>query len=394
VAIFDQSYFGNLHVGGGDAFAAVQWLCGADMKGRTAGDVVYTTLCNSQGGVEADLTVTTLSDGRYYFCAGGNTMTKDIEWMQRAFEHCPTELKDVTLTDDSKDWTILSVQGPHSRSLLSPLITSGHTLTDDSIPFSTCLEGVSIAGVAGIRILRLTFVGELGFELHVPHSQAAEVYEAVRTAGERHESEHGVPVRDAGYHAIDTLSAEKNYRHWHADLCNRDSPMEAGVGFTVLPKLKNGIPFMGSDALQKKREAGLQRKLICLVADSPDVLCHGFETIWRADQPDRPIGYVRSTAYGHSIGRTIVYGYVDCPADMEKITNKWLSSGEWSIGAVGERHAATFHLKAPFDPTGRRVQGEYDSKPSGAQSSPMGLSATYAAQHMDTQSGVRLSTAM
>jgi glycine cleavage system aminomethyltransferase T len=114
VAIFDQSYFGNIHVGGSDAFAAVQWLCGADMRGRTAGDVVYTTLCNSQGGVEADLTVTTLSDGRYYFCAGGNTMTKDIEWMQRAFEHCPTQLKDVTLTDDSKDWTILSVQGPHS----------------------------------------------------------------------------------------------------------------------------------------------------------------------------------------------------------------------------------------------------------------------------------------
>jgi sarcosine dehydrogenase len=196
-----------------------------------------------------------------------------------------------------------------------------------------------------------------------------------------------------GYKAIDSLSAEKGYRHWHADLSNRDTPIEAGIGFTVLPRLKlmdevracdgGGRPecacesaypwkkvgadktpeFIGRDALAHQRDAGLQRKLICLTVDtdtsSSQPPLHGLETIWRNGAC---VGYVRSTAYGHTLGKVIAYGYVDCDPSESKISNKWLSSGEWSIGDRGRTRPATYHAKSPFDPNGERIQGVYAPK--------------------------------
>ena len=136
----------------------------------------------------------------------------------------------------------------------------------------------------------------------------------MRAAGEALAQSECIPVRDAGYRAIDSLSAEKNLRHWHADLSNRDTPLESGIGFTVLSKLKrtgdNAPRFLGREALEQQRHQGLQRKLVCLVLESGDVPLHGAESLWRNGEC---VGYVRSTAYGHTIGRSIAYGYVDCP---------------------------------------------------------------------------------
>lgn len=197
--------------------------------------------------------------------------------------------------------------------------------------------------------LQLTFVGELGFELHVPSSEAAAVYRAVRTAGEQYEKTHGVPVRDAGYRAIDSLSAEMNYRHWHADLSNADTPMEANIGFTVLPKLKReDCPdFIGREALQRQRDSGLQKKLVCLTVSQPGQPLFGMETIWRNGEC---LGLVRSTAYGYSIGASIAYGYIKAPEGVSKITKKWLEEGEWEVGDKGVRIPATFNFRAPYDP--------------------------------------------
>jgi sarcosine dehydrogenase len=403
-ALFDQSYFGKFFLQGPRADAAVQWLCGADMRGKAVGSVTYTPMCNAQGGVEADLTVTRLEDrgedendsysggssssssSCYYFAAGGNTMTKDFEWISARLEEKGFTSADVTLRDASSEFSILSVQGPHVRALLQPLMgTGGVDLgDDDAFPFSTCLENsVTIAGHPVALCLRLTFVGELGYELHVANEHAAAVYREIRRAGEAYERAHGVPVRDAGYRAIDSLSAEKNYRHWHADLSNRDTPMEAGIGFTVLGKLKQevspkeeeeeeegregegrssgsgggdiGVDFLGRQALEAHRARGLQRKLVCLVLDDATRPLHGLETIWR---DEHIVGYVRSTAFGHTLGKTIAYGYVDKPIEG-KLTNKWLKAGNWEIGDCGERLAAELHVKAPFDPTNLRVKGEY-----------------------------------
>jgi sarcosine dehydrogenase len=354
VGIFDMSYFGKFILRGPEAFEAAQYICGADLAKQVPGSINYTPLCNERGGVEADLTVARLpDDSGYYFSAGGNTMTKDYEWITSIIEKKGFNAQ---LEDHSNDVAILSVQGPHSRSLLAPLINSGHTLSHEDLPFSTCAD-IEIGGYK-LRVLRLTFVGELGFELHIPMTSAAAVYKIVREAGDEYSVTHKIPVRDAGYRAIDTLSAEKNLRHWHADLTNRDSPLEAGIGFTVLSKLKQegGPDFLGRKALEAQRAAGLQRKLVCVTVDNPEVILHGSETMWRDDVC---VGLVRSTAYGYTIGHAIAYAYAKVAPGETKVTNKWLEAGKWEIGDKGKRHAATLSLQAPFDPKNMRVKGQY-----------------------------------
>ncbi|CAJ1421916.1 unnamed protein product [Effrenium voratum] len=358
VAIFDQSYFGKFFLRGPDADKAVQYLCGADMEGRSVGSVAYTPLCNSRGGVEADLTVTKLNeDGNnyYYFAAGGNTATKDLAWIRKVLQDGGFNAR---IDDHSGSMTLISVQGPFSRKLLQSLTEVD--MENDAFPFSSG-RWLNIAGTK-LLSLRLTFVGELGFELHVPSEAAVDVYRAVHAAGAKLSQENGILVRDAGYRAIDSLSAEKNLRHWHADLSNRDTPLEAGIGFTVLSKLKRTGPdapmFLGREALERQRAQGLQRKLVCLVVDDASVPLHGAESMWRDGEC---VGYVRSTAFGHTVGRSIAYGYIDCPRTEAKITNKWLEAGVWQIGDKGEKHSATLHLKAPFDPTNSRVKGMYET---------------------------------
>jgi len=370
VIFLDHSYFGKFYVQGPEAFEAVQYLCGADMEGKMFGSVTYTPLCNSRGGVEADLTVSRLQDDsapggeRYYIASGGNTMTKDFDWIRNVLDDKGFK---ASVEDHSSALTILSVQGPHSRALLQSLVTRGgpEVFENDNFPFSEC-RTVEIAGHQ-LMALRLTFVGELGFELHIPAESAPAVYRAVREAGERYGKDHGVPVRDGGYRAIDSLSAEKNLRHWHADLTNVDTPLEAGIGFAVLPKLKrtgdDAPDFLGRAALEAQRAAGLRRKLICLTLDCSNVMLHGSETIWK---DGAVAGYVKSTAYGHTVGKSIAYGYITCPDSVAKITNKWLEAGTYQIGDKGKMHAAKLSLKAPFDPSNMRVKGQYETIASAA----------------------------
>ena len=222
VALFDQSYFGKFVVNGPGAAGFVQYLCGADLEGKNEGSVTYTPLLNDRGGVEADLTVANLGSEGYYFSAGGNTMTKDLWWIRRMLERTGA---DAVVVDNSNEIDILSVQGPFSRTLLSPLLNI--SMEEEDFPFSACRHA-ELNGVP-LLCLRLTFVGELGFELHIPRARSKEVYNAVKDAGRQLEVSRQVPVRDAGYRAIDSLSAEKNFRHWHADLSNRDTPFEVSA---------------------------------------------------------------------------------------------------------------------------------------------------------------------
>jgi len=347
VGLFDQSYFGKLYLSGEDAPKAIEWLCAADVNAKDDYSVTYTPLCNAKGGVEADLTVTKLPGGVYYFATGGATQTKDKEWILRTLEE--KGLSKVSMHDASEEMTILSIQGPHSRRLLQPLVDI--EMNNENFPFSTA-KFVDICGHK-VMCLRLTFVGELGYELHMPASAAVEIYEAIKTAGGEYEVLNNVPIRDAGYRAIDCLSAEKGYRHWHADLSNRDNPMEAGIGFTVVPRLKNpeSSDFLGKHALEEARDLGLQRRLVCLTLDDHRPL-HGGETIWR---DGNCVGYVRSTAFGHSVNSTIAYGYVDKGADIDKITNKWLQAGTWAVGDRAEILGAKLHIKSPYDPSNERI---------------------------------------
>lgn len=355
VAVFDHSYFGKFFLEGPEAMQAADWLATAKMgDDRPIGSVAYTALCNERGGVMADLTFTKLSEEQFYIAAGGSTSTHDWRWITTQLEKSGYN---ATLRDASDEYCILSVQGPYSRKLLKGLVDQ--PIADDSyMPFSTArrmrLDGHEL------MVLRLTFVGELGYELHVPSSSAVAVHEALMRGFDALSAQ-GVKVRNSGYRAIDSLSAEKGYRHWHADLTNRDTPFEAGIGFVALAKLKTQTPFLGREALEKQRAEGLRRKLICLTLDEdhPTTPLHGRETIWRNDEC---IGFVRSTAFGFSIGKMIAYGYADAPETMPlqpKQFNAWLKEGTFSIGDRGARRPATLQMKAPFDPSNARIKGEY-----------------------------------
>jgi sarcosine dehydrogenase len=302
----------------------------------------------------ADLTFTKLSEQKFYIAAGGSTSTHDWRWITSQLEKSGYN---ASLRDATDEYCMLSVQGPFSRKLLKELVDQ--PIDDDSyMPFSTARH-MRLAGHE-LMALRLTFVGELGYELHVPSGSAVAVYEALMQGFDTLAAQ-GVKVSNAGYRAIDTLSAEKGYRHWHADLTNRDTPFEAGIGFVALAKLKTDIPFLGREALEKQRAEGLKRKLVCLTLDEkrPSSPLHGRETIWRNDEC---IGFIRSTAFGFSIGKQIAYGYVDAPDGKPmkpKEFNAWLKTGTFTVGDRSERRVATLEMKAPFDPSNARIKGEY-----------------------------------
>jgi len=357
VVVFDQSYFGKFFLEGPEAMKAADWLCTARMDdSRPIGSVAYTALCNQRGGVEADLTVTKLAEDSFYIAAGGSTFTHDWRWINTELEKSGFN---ATLRDASDEYCMISVQGPYSRKLLSGLVDV--SLENGAFGFSTC-QHAQLKG-HNLMILRLTFIGELGFELHVPSASAVEVYKEIMTAGEAL-SAAGVKVANAGYRAIDSMSAEKGYRHWHADLSNRDTPFEAGIGFTTLAKLKTDTPFLGRDALEAQRAEGLRRRLVCLTLDGerPETPLHGQETIWRDGQC---VGFVKSAAYGFSSKKQIAFGYVDAPGGKPlkpKAFTEWLSAGSWHVCDKGEKLPSTLQLKSVFDPKGLRTSGEYPAE--------------------------------
>ncbi len=373
VAIFDQSYFGKFYLSGKDALKSLQYICSAnmDLKCGKKGQVVYTTLCNYNGGVEADLTVTNCGNDTFYIAAGGNTMTKDYDWIDKhlyAFCHNNTSNDggknmmstntpniDLKLVDRSNDMTMISIQGPYSRKVLELCCNNeddnniNSTFSNETFPFTT-MRFINFQGIESpVMCLRLTFVGETGFELHVENKDAKTIYDLIKTRGANH------GIKDAGYRSIDSLSAEKNYRHWHSDLSNKDTPMEAGIGFTA----SMDVNFIGRDALLKRHKNGLQRKLICLTLNDGTIPLHGVETIWREDVC---MGIVKSTAFGHTIGKSIVYGYVDLDTlrntnqmRPEKITKKWLKNGNWFVGSNEVKYSATFVDGASYDPKNEKI---------------------------------------
>ncbi|OQR92359.1 sarcosine dehydrogenase, mitochondrial [Achlya hypogyna] len=335
VALFDQSYFGKFILSGPDAPAAIEWICTNKMKGP--GTTVYTLMCNAAGGTECDLTVSQLDATTFYITAGGASATHDWAWISSHLAKFPN----TTLVDRTEDFGVLSVQGPKSRELLSQLTTAD--LSDAALPFSSHAE-VTIGGHT-VRVLRLTFVGELGYELHVPTAACEAVYDLVWAAGK------ALGARNAGYLAMDALSVEKGYKHWHEDLRSDDTPVEAGMLFTC--KLEK--EFSGKGVIVAQKAAGVTKKLICLTPDE-HIPLKGNEAIWRNGAV---VGFVRRCAYGHTVGRSVGYGYIVHP-DGGVVTPKFVKDGTYEIETLNERRVpATLHTKCVFDPTNARVQGQY-----------------------------------
>ncbi len=334
VALFDESSFAKFLVRGADAEQALSWICSNDVS-HPPGRVVYTQMLNQRGGVECDLTVSRLADDTFYIVTGTGYATHDFDWIGRNLpDGSNVELEDVT-----EEWAVLGLMGPRAREVLASVTKSD--VSNDAISFGQCCE-ISMAG-AQVRAFRLTFVGELGWELHIPVSSAADVYDALMESG----AEHG--IRNAGYRAIESLRLEKGYRVWSRDVTPDDTPLEAGLGWAV--KLNTDIDFQGRAALlERQREGKLSKRFAQFIVADPEVDLLGRETIYRNGER---VGWLSSGGFGHTLGRSVGLGYVRHAAGVDR---EFLSTGTYELEVAGERVPCSLSLRPAYDPDMVRVR--------------------------------------
>ena len=330
VGLFDMSSFGKIRVEGRDACAFLQRLCGNDIDVE-AGQLVYTQMLNDRGGIESDLTVTRLSETAFLMVVPAATVIRDIAWLKR---HLSDEF--VVITDTTVQEAVLCIMGPRSRDLLQRV--SPNDFGNNAHPFGWAREIEIGMGLA--RAHRVSYVGELGWELYVSADQAAHVLEAVMEAGEE------VGLRLCGLHALDSCRIEKAFRHFGHDITDEDHVLEAGLGFAV--KTGKG-DFIGREAVLRRREEGLRRRLVQFRLSEPDAMVFHNEALVR---DGRIVSHVTSGNYGHALGGAIAMGYV--PSHGEKPAEMLQSKFEIDIG--GRRVAAEASMKPLYDPGHARMR--------------------------------------
>ena len=330
VAIFDQTGFSKFVFKGRDVVSVLQRLCGNNCD-VPIGQAVYTGMFNERGGIESDLTLIRQGADEYLIITGTTQTLRDFNWISRNIspeEHA--ELLDVT-----RGLSVIGVMGPRSRTLLSRV--SDADLSNSAFPFLT--SQVIGIGKATVRAVRITYVGELGWELHVPVDQALAVYDTLMAAGE------DVGITNAGHYAINSLRLEKGYRAWGAELSPDDTPLEAGLGFAI----DWNKPFLGREALQKQKQAGVKRRLVIFVLEDPEPVLWGSEPIHRNGNP---VGYTTSGSYSHTLSGAVAMGYVN---HSEPIAEDFIKSGRYEINISGRKYPAKAFLRAPYDPQRTRV---------------------------------------
>ena len=333
VAVFDQTSFAKFQLRGRDAEAALSWICANDVA-RPPGVLVYTQMLNATGGIECDLTVARLAADHYYLVTGTGFATHDFDWIARHIRPgLEAELVDVTTSS-----AVLAVMGPASRQVLAAL--TAEDLSNAGFPFGRARR-LELAGVS-VLALRVTYVGELGWELHIPVASAATVYEALMQAG----APYG--ISNAGYRAIETLRLEKGYRAWGLDIGPDYTPFEAGLGWAV--KLRSDRPFLGREALTEQLRLPLRKWLCAFTVDDPAVLLLGRETIYRNGAR---VGWLSSGGYGHTLATNIGYGYV---REASGVNRAYLLEGRYELEVATERVPCRIHLDSLYDPRMARVK--------------------------------------
>ncbi len=330
VAIFDQTGFSKFVFKGRDVVSVLQRLCGNNVD-VPIGQAVYTGMFNERGRIESDLTMMRVAPAEYLMITGTAQTVRDFDWITRNVmpgEHA--ELVDVT-----RGLSVIGVMGPRSRALLARLTDSD--LSNSGFPFLSS-RTIGIA-TATVRAVRITYVGELGWELHVPIDQAVAVYDALMSAGQ------DLGVANAGHYAINSLRLEKGYRAWGAELSPDDTPLEAGLGFAI----DWTKPFLGREALQKQKASGVKRRLVIFVLEDPGPVLWGSEPIHR---DGRPVGYTTSGSYGHTVGGAVAMGYLN---HSEVITDDFVKSGRYEINVSGQKYPAKPFLRPPYDPQRTRI---------------------------------------
>ncbi|TIQ76624.1 FAD-dependent oxidoreductase [Mesorhizobium sp.] len=333
VGIFDQSSFAKYEMTGADALKALDWICANDVA-KPVGRLTYTQLLNTRGGIEADLTVARLGEERFYVVTGTGFRTHDFSWIG---DHVGSEL-DVTLTDVTEDFGTLSLMGPRARDVLAAVTDAD--VSNTAFPFGHVRE-ISVAGHT-VRALRVTYVGELGWELHVPIAAAGEIFDALMAAGEEHS------IRPVGYRALESLRLEKGYRAWGSDITPNDTPQEAGLGWAA--KLRKNTDFLGRRALESISGGTPKKRFAGFTVDDCEIVLLGRETILRNNEP---VGYLTSGGYGYTVGKNIGYGYV---RNADGVSDDFLTSGDYELVVAMERTPAKIHLEPLYDPAGARIR--------------------------------------
>ncbi|MEM0947753.1 MAG: FAD-dependent oxidoreductase [Pseudomonadota bacterium] len=328
--LFDMSSFGKIRVEGRDALAFLNRVCAGQLD-VAAGRIVYTQMLNDRGGIECDLTVTRLSETAFLLVVPAATVQRDLAWLRRHVGDDFAVVTDVTAAE-----AVLVLMGPKARDVLSA--ASPDDFTNAKHPFGTAREIEIGHGLA--RAHRVTYVGELGWELYVSADQAAHVFEAVIEAG----ASHGLTL--AGLHTLDSCRIEKAFRHFGHDITDEDHVLEAGLGFAVKTEKER---FVGRDAVLRKREAGLERRLVQFRLDDPEPMLFHNEPVIRDGQI---VSYLTSGNYGHALGAAIGLGYVPCTGE----TAEEVLSAQYEIEIAGRRVGATASLKPMYDPKAERVR--------------------------------------
>jgi 4-methylaminobutanoate oxidase (formaldehyde-forming) len=332
VGLFDQSSFAKFRLEGPEAMAVLQRLCANDVD-VPPGRIVYTAMLNGRAGIECDLTVTRLAEDAYLIVTAAAAATHDAAWIRRHLDGARAMFTDVT-----SGQAVIGVMGPRARALLARLTDAD--LGNAAFPFAASRE-IWLAS-APVRATRITYVGELGWELYIPAEFALGVYDALVAAGE------DLGLRHAGYHAMDSLRMEKAYRSWGHDLGSEDTPLEAGLEFAVRWDKKPA--FIGRDALLASRDQPRRRRLVVFTLEDPEPLLYHDEPIWRDGEL---VGRITSGAYGHTLGRAVGMGYATHP---DGVSDACVEGGRWELEIACERHRARARLTPPYDPDGLRIR--------------------------------------
>ncbi len=334
VTVFDQTSFSKYVLGGPDACAALQWLCTADVD-VPVGRAVYTGMLNARGTYESDVTVTRTAEEEFLVVSSAATTVRDQDHVRR---HLP-DGSTAVLSDVTSSLAVFGVMGPRSRELLARLTSADL----DDFPFGT--SGVISLGHATVRATRITYVGELGWELYVPVEFAVGVYDDLLAAGA------DLGVARGGYYAIESLRLEKGYRAFGKELGPGYDPVEAGLLWAC--KLGTDVDFLGRAAVEKARAAGPRRRLVSFVVDSAEPMLWGGELVLRDGVA---AGQVTSAAWGETLGACVGLAYLWDP-DGSVVDGDWIRGAAYQVNVGGDLFGLTVSLRSPYDPGSERVRG-------------------------------------
>ncbi|MER8917339.1 FAD-dependent oxidoreductase [Mesorhizobium sp. M0761] len=339
VTLFDQSCFVKFSVEGRDACSFLNRICANEID-VPVGRLVYTQCLNERGGIEADVTVTRLSETAFLYVTAATSQTKDMTWLRR---NAPDEAH-VFITDVTSGLPMFGLMGPKSRAVMSEI--AGEDFSNSSFPFGTSRE-VEI-GYAKVRASRVTYVGELGWELYVPAEFACHVFDRLAEIGVRYGLRHG------GYFAIGSMRVEKGYRHWGHDIGPDDTPYQAGLGFAINPDKSD---FIGRDALLRQKDKGpVSRRLVHLkISDPEGPLLYHQEPVWVGGSV---VGHVTSGAFGHRVGASLGLAYLTREGGVDK---EFLEETSFEVEVAGKRYPAEASLSAFYDPRNEKIRDLHQS---------------------------------